>query len=331
MLRNKRAAVFIAVVLLICGYLFNQVFDFPRWLETESYKSEESGRRSYAIGLMISGSVVISFTGLIVRHLDVEPLVMNFYRAMSLMIAVTLVLVVKYRRMAIFHIVRIGWTGVLAAATLTAVAISFLQSMANTTVANTLFIFGALPFLTAGLAWIVLKERPSRLTLGTMVVAFIGITVMLGESFGSGSTYGNFMALVGAFCFSVYTILIRRNRHIDMLPTLLVSTMLIMLVAGISRHDALGISREDFLLCMFWGGVLSGFTSVCFIVASRHIAAAELTLLMLLEFALGPIWVWLFVNEVPSSWTLFGGALVIAAVTTRSLLELRQEPPTDTG
>jgi len=59
-------------------------------------------------------------------------------------------------------------------------------------------------------------------------------------------------------------------------------------------------------------------------VASRHIAAAEVTLFMLLEFALGPIWVWLFVNEVPSQWTLLGGALVIAAIVARSLLELRQ-------
>ena len=73
------------------------------------------------------------------------------------------------------------------------------------------------------------------------------------------------------------------------------------------------------------GGVLSGFTSVCFIVASRQIAAAELTLFMLLEFALGPIWVWLFVNEVPSRWTLLGGALVIVAVVARSLVELCQQ------
>jgi len=71
--------------------------------------------------------------------------------------------------------------------------------------------------------------------------------------------------------------------------------------------------------------VLSGFTSVCFIVASRHLAAADLTLLMLLEFALGPVWVWLFLNEVPSRWTLLGGALVILAVLARSTIEFRQQ------
>ena len=148
---------------------------------------------------------------------------------------------------------------------------------------------------------------------------------MLGEGFGSGSAYGILIALVTAFCFSIYAVIVRRNRHIDMLPTILISAILIMAVAGITEHDTLGISKNDLLLCIFWGGILSGFTSVCFIVASRYILAAEATLFMLLEFALGPIWVWLFVNEVPSQWTLLGGAFVITAIVVRSLLELRQQ------
>ena len=148
---------------------------------------QEPSRRGYAIGLMISSSVAISFTGLIVRHLDVEPMVMNFYRALSLMVAMVLIVAVKYRRMAILSVTRIGWPGVLGAVMLTAAAISFLQSMTHTTVANTLFILGAIPFFTAGLAWITLRERPSRMTLGAMFVAFSGITIMLGEGFGSGS------------------------------------------------------------------------------------------------------------------------------------------------
>ena len=102
------------------------------------------------------------------------------------------------------------------------------------------------------------------------------------------------MALLTALCFSIYAVLVRHNRQVDMLPAILISTFFIMVVVALVRYDALQISRGDLLLCMLWGGVMSGFTSVCFIVASRHIAAAELTIFMLLEFALGPIWVWLF-------------------------------------
>ena len=267
---------------------------------------------------------MISFTGLIVRHVDADPMVMNFYRALSLMVAITLILAIQYRRMAITHVIRIGWPGIAGGVMLTVVAISFLQSMTHTTVANTLFILGTIPFFTAALAWVFLRERPARATLWAMVIAFSGITIMLGEGFGSGSAYGNMMAIGTAICFSIYTVIVRRNRHVNMLPTLLVSTVLIVFIAGVTRYHSLTISTDDLVLCVVWGGVLSGFTSVCFIVASRHLAAAELTLFMLLEFALGPVWVWLFMNEIPSRWTLLGGSLVVLAVVTRALVELRQ-------
>ena len=79
--------------------------------------------RVYAIGLMISSSIVISFTGLIVRQLDVDPLVMNFYRAMLMMAAVMLLLTLKYRRMAISYVIRIGWSGILGALMLAVAAL----------------------------------------------------------------------------------------------------------------------------------------------------------------------------------------------------------------
>ena len=279
--------------------------------------------RKLAILLMIASSVVISFSGLIVRILEVGPLVMNFYRGMFLMCAVMVLLVVRYRGATIVRVISVGWSGIIAGIMLAAAAISFLQSLTYTTVANTLFVLAAIPFVTAGLAWIFLKERPNSATLVTMVIAFAGIVIMIGEGFTIGAAYGNVMALLTTLSFSIYAVLVRRNRQVDMLPAILISTLIIMVVVGLMRQGELEISRQDLWLCLLWGGVMSGFTSACFIVASRHIVAAELTIFMLLEFALGPVWVWLFVNESPSRWTLVGGALVICAVLGRSFAEFR--------
>ena len=282
-----------------------------------------SDMRKLAILLMIASSVVISFSGLIVRILEVGPLVMNFYRGMFLMCAVMVLLVVRYRGATIVRVISVGWSGIIAGIMLAAAAITFLQSLTHTTVANTLFVLAAIPFVTAGLAWIFLKERPSSATLITMVVAFAGIVIMIGEGFTIGAAYGNVMALLTTLSFSIYAVLVRRNRQVDMLPAILISTLIIMVVVALMRQGELQISRQDLWLCLLWGGVMSGFTSACFIVASRHIVAAELTIFMLLEFALGPVWVWLFVNESPSRWTLVGGALVICAVLGRSFAEFR--------
>ena len=284
--------------------------------------------RQLAILLMIASSVVISFSGLVVRLLDAGPLVMNFYRALFLMGAILVLLFLRYRGAAIVRVIGVGWPGLMAGAMLAGAGITFLQSMTHTTVANTLFVLGGIPFVTSGLAWIFLKEKPGRPTLVTMIIAFFGIVIMIGEGFTIGSVYGNLMALMTTLFFSIYAVIVRFNRQVDMLPAILISTVLIMAMTGLTQRGVLPISKDDLWLCLLWGGVMSGFTSASFIVASRHIIAAELTIFMLLEFALGPVWVWLFVNEIPSKWTLAGGGLVIVAVLGRSILELRARSAT---
>ena len=202
--------------------------------------------------------------------------------------------------------------------------ICFLQALTHTTVANTLFTMSAIPFITAALARIFLKERLQRITLITMFVAAIGIFVMIAEGVVIGSIYGNAMALITAICFSSFTVIIRCYREIDMLPTLLVSGLLIGLAGLLMRGDDLAIPLNDILLSFLWGGLLSGFANWTFIVATRHLVAAEVTLFMLLEFALGPVWVWLFVGETPTWETLFGGAMIMAAVAVLASVELRR-------
>ena len=285
---------------------------------------DEPPRRVFAMVLMVVSSVAISFGGLIIRNMEnANPWQINFYRSIALMIAVTIILLFQYRRLAITHVKGIGRPGIVGGVMLAMAGITFLQSLAHTTVANTLFILSAIPFITAGLARVFLKERLPPATLMTMAAAAIGISIMLSEGLGVGSIYGNAMALMTACCFASFAVIVRRNRQTDMLPTVLVSGLVIMIIAFFVRIGDLGISLHDLLLCFLWGGLLSGIANWTFIVAARHLAAAEVTLIMLLEFALGPAWVWLFVGEEPSRWALFGGTLVIASVAVRALVELR--------
>ena len=109
-----------------------------------------------------------------------------------------------------------------------------------------------------------------------------------------------------------------------MLPTLILSNLIIMLVTLIFTWDNLRISWNDLLICFILGGLLSSTVNTLFLIAAKHLLAAELTLFMLLEFTLGPVWVWIFVNEVPTSWTLVGGSIVISAVFVKTVSELRK-------
>lgn len=285
---------------------------------------DPSHRRAYAISLLLIGSIVISFSGLVIRNIDqADSWQINFYRSLAFAITISVVLLFRYGRNASNKLRDIGWQCVLASILLAFASIAFLQAITNTTVAATTFTLCCIPFLTAIMAWLCIRERLSKSTLFSMLIASSGIFLMFFQSFGSGSLYGNFMAFLCAVGFSLYAILVRHNRRLEMLPTLILSNCLVMLVALTLRWDNLDISLNDLLLCFVLGGLLSATVNTLFIIASKHLFAAELTLFMLLEFTLGPIWVWLFINEAPSQWTLIGGSIVIFAVLVKSVSKVR--------
>ena len=286
--------------------------------------TDPSPRRIYAMVLLLIGSTVISFSGLVIRSIEqADSWQINFYRSLAFAMTISVVLLFRYGRNVSRKLGYIGWQGILASILLAFASIAFLQAITNTTVAATTFTLCCIPFLTAITAWFSLGERLVKSTLFSMLIASSGILLMFYQGFGSGSLYGNFMAFLCAVGFSFYAVIVRHNRRLEMLPTLILSNGLVMLVALTLRWDNLNILINDLLLCFVLGGLLSATVNTLFIVASKHLFAAELTLFMLLEFTLGPIWVWLFIKEVPSQWTLIGGSVVILAVLVKSVSEIR--------
>ena len=278
---------------------------------------------------MVVSSTVMSFGGLIMRSLETtDPLQISFHRSLSLLGAVIVFLLIRYRRESIQVTRNIGWPGVVGGGLLGCAGLAHLQAMANTTIANSTFILGSIPFFTALFAWVLLKEKLQRRTLVAMLIAALGLGVMVKEGMQIGAGYGIIMAILTAVCFSVFAVIVRSRRRVQMLPSLIVSSLVIMAFSAIATNGDIKVSYHDALLCIIWGAVLSGIANFLFLFASRHLAAAEVTLFMLLEFALAPIWVWWVVNEIPSLWTVVGGALIMGAVVIRSVIELVDRPQT---
>lgn len=282
-------------------------------------------RRGFAMMLMVVSSVIISFGGLVVRNIEfADAWQINFYRSLALMVAVFIILYIQCRSRIFKELRGIGYAGVWAGAIIALAGIAFMQALHNTTVANTMFTLSTIPFITAGLAWLFLKERLSMVTIVAMITTAVGIVIMVMDSVGAGSSsFGNVMALITAVSFSAFAVIVRANRHVNMLPALLMSALFVGLVALMASIDRLQITMHDLALCLFWGGFMAGVGNGMFILASRHLVAAELTLFMLLEFALSPLWVWMFVGETPTKWALIGGSIVISSVAIRALVELQ--------
>ena len=280
-------------------------------------------KKSLSIFLLLLSSIAISFGGLIMRNIEAaNAWQIIFYRSLFFSISISLILIFQYRFIFFKNIKKIGYPGLLGAIFYTIANIMFVHAFANTTVANALFTLSSIPFLTALLAYYVLNENLSMRTVIIMLTAFLGIVIMIGEGLALGQVYGNLMALGTALSFSCFAITLRKFRNVDMLPTLLVAGFFILFITFIISYDALKLPVRDLFLCFLWGGILSGFVNYIFIYATRYLYASSVTFFMLFEFALGPFWVFIFLNETVSINTLYGGMLVMISVLVYSLFEI---------
>jgi EamA-like transporter family. len=157
-----------------------------------------------------------------------------------------------------------------------------------------------------------------------MVFAFVGIFIMFKSSIGSNDYIGNILAFGCALSFSFFILIIRKFRHIDMMPSSLIGGIFIVIVSYAFKYGDINISLHDILFCILWGALLNGFLNSVFIFSTKHLYASEVSFFMLIEFSLGPFWVWLFLDELLRNETLLGGIIIISSLVLFSLLQIKK-------
>lgn len=277
-----------------------------------------------AVLMMVVSSVINSTGGLLVRSVEAaSDWQLIFWRGLALAGAVTAIVFFQHRKQTVQVFRQIGLLGIVAGIFYSGTVIFYILSITHTTVANTVFTLSAIPFFTAIIAWIVLGERLSMTTAITIALALGGIALMVGDGMASGSVFGNIMAIVASICFACFVVILRKKRSVNMLPATAVGSLIAVLVAALATSGDLQVSLRDLMICFGWGAIISSAGHFLVVASSRHLGGAELTMLILIEFILGPIWVWLVINEVPSKTTLLGGAIVLFAVAGHAILSMR--------
>ena len=116
----------------------------------------------------------------------------------------------------------------------------------------------------------------------------------------------------------------RNFRNIDMMPSSLIGGIFIVIVSFIFKDGNIFTSFHDILYCILWGAILNGFMNIAFIFSTKHLHASEVSFFMLLEFSLGPFWVWIFLNELIRFQTLIGGIVVMSSVTLFTIFQINR-------
>jgi len=210
----------------------------------------------------------------------------------------------------------VGLAGAAVALCVATASASFIAALNHASVARVLFILAVAPVIAALLARVTLGEPITRRSVLAMAVALAGVTVMLGAP-GEGSVAGDGLAFLAALAFATMVVISRWRHDVSMAPATCLSQAILVAVF-LPFADAGAVSGGDvgWLAALGIGQIGLGFALLT--VGARLIPAAQVGLITLLEVVLGPVWVWLALDERPSTLTLVGGAIVIFAIVIQT-------------
>ncbi len=273
--------------------------------------------------LAFVGVMFITPDSLFIRLSSIDTWELLFYRGAIPSVVILIALILFYKSNLIKVTFAMGLAGLFYALTFSITNITFIVSIQNTNVANTLVMIATAPMLSAILAAVFLKENPDRNTWIAILITFLAVVYIFFDSFKLGNFFGDIFGLITALGLAVGANIIRSVRDKDLVPAAVIGKFLVAIFA-LFFVDNLILQGRDNIIVPLMCIMCVGIPFVLVTIAPRFITAAEVNLFFLLETIIGPIWVWLVIKEQPSIETIYGGILIIMTIAVHSFYKLKK-------
>ena len=281
-----------------------------------------------AVPIVLLAGIFWSFGPYVVRNIDqahTVPWQYLFARGMVIFILLNFYLYLEEGLGFLKNYSKIGVSGIIGGIGLAAAMITFIWSITNTTAAITLLCLAAMPFITALLGFLFLKEKISMNVWISISIATVGIIIMAFGNHEKNTLIGFVLGIVSALGFSVFSVSLRWRKETPKFTTVALAGLICFLVSSavmISKDLSFFSSSKNEALFAVHGTIVC-LGMILYAIASKTIPAAELTLLSLTEIIGGIFWVWLpwlGINEIPGTNTIIGGFFIFLALFYYSLI-----------
>ena len=279
------------------------------------------------IALSLIGVLVITPDSLLIRLIGIPSWELLFYRGLIPFVLLFILLLLYYKKNFLHSLLITGLPGLFYAILIALGNTTFVISIQNTNVANTLIMIALTPFATAILSSIFLKEHPSQRMWFTIISCFFVVLFIFYDSYQGNRMIGDVFGLLTAIFIGGSAVVVRYSKLVNFLPSLLIAKLLTLVLPILfiqSFPESLIIDLREFYLIIVMGICL--FIALSFItLAPRYIPAYEVEIFFVLETILGPLWVWLIIHEQPTIKTIIGGICIILIIMSHTLSELRKK------
>ena len=260
---------------------------------------------------------------LFIRLSNIETWGMLFYRGAIPFVFVLTGLLFFYKSNFLKALFNIGYPGIFYIFSFSIYNITFIISIQNTNVANTLVMIAMAPMLSAILGAIFLKEIPDYKTWVAIIITFIAVAYIFQDSIELGNFYGDIFGLITAFGLACNAVLARFAKDRDLVPSAVIGKLCVAVFA-LFFVENFSLVGSDLIIVPLMCVMCVAIPFVLVTIAPRFIPAEEVNLFFLLETIVGPIWVWLIINERPSLEALQGGLVIIITIAIHSFLKLKR-------
>ena len=284
----------------------------------KNYSDQKKGTLLAFIGVMF-----ITPDSLFIRLSSVDTWSLLFYRGLIPFFFVLVGLLFFYKNKFLKALFSIGYAGIFYIISFSVCNITFIISIQNTNVANTLIMVAMAPMLSAILATIFLRETANKETWVAILITFFSVTFIFYDSVKLGNILGDIFGFITAFGLAINANLARFAKDRDLVPSAVVGKLVVAIFAFFFV-DNFQLQDNDIIIVPIMCIMCVAIPFVLVTIAPRYISAPEVNLFFLLEVILGPIWVWLIIKEQPSIQTIIGGSIIIITIAIHSFLALKK-------
>ena len=274
------------------------------------------------LSLTFVAVLILSPDALLVRLIHCDVWTLLFWRCLLTCAMQSVFLAAGYRRQLLQSFRNIGRTGLLSAGVVTCGSFFFVNSLKQTTAANTLIILAATPVFSSLLSWLFLRETIARHTWVSITICFGGILLIFAGSLSSGLLLGDLLALGATLMWASNLVILRSGKSVNMIPANLLGNLMVVPVALLAGAQPLAVSSTDITFLLLLGGLILPISFTMITLGPRYLPAPEISLILLIETILGPLWVWLALNESPHANTLLAGVLIVGTLAVHTLISM---------
>ncbi|MDA7758378.1 DMT family transporter [Candidatus Pelagibacter sp.] len=267
--------------------------------------------------------MLITPDSIFIRLSNIETWGMLFYRGAIPFVVVLIGLIFFYKNNLLKALVGIGYPGIFYVISFSICNITFIISIQNTNVANTLVMIAMAPMLSAILGSIFLKEVPDQKTWIAIIITLISVTYIFHDSMEMGNFYGDLFGLITAFGLACNAVIARYAKNRDLVPSAVIGKLCVAVFAFFFV-DSFSLVGTDLIIVPLMCIMCVAIPFVLVTIAPRFIPAEEVNLFFLLETIIGPFWVWMIIREQPSIETIQGGTVIILTIAIHSFLKLKK-------